>query len=75
LQRIGAFKVRGAFHAVKRLVAEVGVGEVMRRGVVTHSSGMVCFVSGLRPWIIPSLAKPLTTLHPNVQHPQSISKS
>ncbi|KAF2275512.1 tryptophan synthase beta subunit-like PLP-dependent enzyme [Westerdykella ornata] len=38
-QRIGAFKVRGAFHAVKRLIAEQGEGEVRRRGVVTHSSG------------------------------------
>lgn len=41
LQRIGAFKARGAFHAVERLkrdeqwVAEGG----MEKGVVTHSSG------------------------------------
>ncbi|KAF2652975.1 threonine dehydratase catabolic, partial [Lophiostoma macrostomum CBS 122681] len=39
LQRIGAFKVRGAFHAVERLVGEVGEGQVRSRGVVTHSSG------------------------------------
>ena len=39
-QRIGAFKVRGAFHAVGRLIEELGVEEVRRRGVVTHSSGM-----------------------------------
>lgn len=41
LQRIGAFKVRGAFHAVKRLIerTEGGVEEVRRKGVVTHSSG------------------------------------
>ncbi|KAF2729633.1 tryptophan synthase beta subunit-like PLP-dependent enzyme [Polyplosphaeria fusca] len=38
-QRIGAFKVRGAFHAVKRLIEEQGIEEVRRRGVVTHSSG------------------------------------
>ncbi|KAH5299625.1 hypothetical protein HBI12_198070 [Parastagonospora nodorum] len=38
-QRIGAFKVRGAFHAVGRLIEELGVEEVRRRGVVTHSSG------------------------------------
>ena len=41
LQRAGAFKVRGAFHAVKRLIerTEGGVEEVRRKGVVTHSSG------------------------------------
>ncbi|KAL1592964.1 hypothetical protein SLS59_009608 [Nothophoma quercina] len=38
-QKIGAFKVRGAFHAVLRLVEEKGIGEVRRTGVVTHSSG------------------------------------
>jgi threonine dehydratase len=39
LQRIGAFKVRGAFHAVLRLMEEMGEDEVRKRGVVTHSSG------------------------------------
>ena len=39
-QKIGAFKARGAFHAVTRLIDEMGVEEVRRRGVVTHSSGM-----------------------------------
>ena len=34
-QRIGAFKARGAFHAVSRLS-----DEERARGVVTHSSGM-----------------------------------
>ncbi|EAW09971.1 threonine/serine dehydratase [Aspergillus clavatus NRRL 1] len=38
-QRIGAFKARGAFHALLRLLAERGEEEVKRRGVVTHSSG------------------------------------
>lgn len=38
-QRVGAFKARGAFHALGRLVQEVGLEEVRRRGVVTHSSG------------------------------------
>ncbi|OCT47831.1 putative serine racemase [Cladophialophora carrionii] len=38
-QKIGAFKARGAFHAVTRLVEELGLDEVRRRGVVTHSSG------------------------------------
>ena len=39
-QKIGAFKARGAFHAVKNLIKELGIQEVRRRGVVTHSSGM-----------------------------------
>jgi threonine dehydratase len=39
-QRIGAFKPRGAFHAVLRLLAVEGEEEVRRRGVVTHSSGI-----------------------------------
>jgi threonine dehydratase len=39
-QRIGAFKVRGAFHAVLRLIEEHGLEEVQTRGVVTHSSGI-----------------------------------
>ena len=49
LQRVGAFKVRGAFHALGRLMAEDGWAENggRERGVVTHSSGMslsfVCF--------------------------------
>ncbi|EEH41116.2 pyridoxal-5'-phosphate-dependent enzyme [Paracoccidioides lutzii Pb01] len=38
-QRIGAFKARGAFHALLRLLQVVGAEEVRRRGVVTHSSG------------------------------------
>ena len=46
-QRIGAFKARGAFHAVTRLVDEMGIDEVRRRGVVTHSSGEFLFVSFL----------------------------
>jgi threonine dehydratase len=41
-QRIGAFKARGAFHAIKRLIErdEEGLEGVRRRGVVTHSSGV-----------------------------------
>jgi len=38
-QRIGAFKARGAFHALGRLIDEVGLETVVRRGVCTHSSG------------------------------------
>jgi threonine dehydratase len=41
LQKVGAFKVRGAFHALTRLMAEEGWEEAggRQRGVVTHSSG------------------------------------
>ncbi|KAJ5377141.1 uncharacterized protein N7496_004550 [Penicillium cataractarum] len=39
LQRIGAFKARGAFHALLRLIEERGEEEVKRHGVITHSSG------------------------------------
>ncbi|TKA69092.1 hypothetical protein B0A55_09837 [Friedmanniomyces simplex] len=38
-QRIGAFKARGAFHALGRLIEADGLENVKRRGVVTHSSG------------------------------------
>ncbi|KAL1961414.1 hypothetical protein VTO42DRAFT_142 [Malbranchea cinnamomea] len=38
-QRIGAFKVRGAFHSVLRLIQTKGEEEVRKRGVITHSSG------------------------------------
>ncbi|KAI7484180.1 tryptophan synthase beta subunit-like PLP-dependent enzyme [Hortaea werneckii] len=38
-QKIGAFKARGAFHALGRLIEENGIDSVRARGVVTHSSG------------------------------------
>ncbi|XRM46242.1 hypothetical protein ABZX51_009289 [Aspergillus tubingensis] len=38
-QRIGAFKARGAFHALLRLITERGKEDVQKRGVITHSSG------------------------------------
>lgn len=38
-QRIGAFKARGAFHALGRLIEEQGLQSVRQKGVVTHSSG------------------------------------
>lgn len=56
LQRIGAFKARGAIHAVERLKRDEGwvAGGGMKRGVVSHSSGMFClgllFCLGLRVW-------------------------
>lgn len=40
-QRIGAFKARGAFHALGRLIVEEGLENVKQRGVVTHSSGTI----------------------------------
>jgi threonine dehydratase len=40
-QRIGAFKARGAFHALGRLIEKEGIESVREKGVVTHSSGMV----------------------------------
>ncbi|PHH56061.1 Serine racemase [Ceratocystis fimbriata CBS 114723] len=42
LQRVGAFKVRGAFHAVEKLKREPGwkEGGGFSKGVATHSSGM-----------------------------------
>ena len=41
LQRVGAFKARGAFHALARLQKEPGWVDNggKERGVVTHSSG------------------------------------
>ena len=42
LQKVGAFKVRGAFHALRWLMKEEGwvAGGGRERGVVTHSSGI-----------------------------------
>lgn len=44
-QKVGAFKARGAFHAVERLKREPGweEGGGRERGVVTHSSGEFYF--------------------------------
>lgn len=41
LQRVGAFKVRGAFHALLRLTREDGweANGGREKGVITHSSG------------------------------------
>lgn len=38
-QKIGAFKARGAHHALIRLIERLGIEDVRRKGVVTHSSG------------------------------------
>jgi threonine dehydratase len=42
-QRIGAFKARGAFHALGRLIEEEGLESVRGKGVTTHSSGTLTF--------------------------------
>ncbi|PVH84743.1 tryptophan synthase beta subunit-like PLP-dependent enzyme, partial [Cadophora sp. DSE1049] len=39
LQRTGAFKARGAFHALSRLIEDQGLDQIRRRGVTTASSG------------------------------------
>jgi threonine dehydratase len=53
LQRIGAFKVRGAFHALERLKAEPGwlEGGGRTSGVVTHSSGEFDDSSRFERWM------------------------
>lgn len=49
-QKVGAFKARGAFHSLLRLVESEGweEGGGRERGVVTHSSGEFLFRSGRR---------------------------
>ena len=44
-QKVGAFKARGAFHAIARLS-----DEQLQKGVVTHSSGMCASVPFLYPF-------------------------
>lgn len=39
MQRMGAFKVRGAFSALENLLETIGLDDLKHRGVVTHSSG------------------------------------
>ncbi|KAH8662422.1 threonine dehydratase [Xylariales sp. PMI_506] len=38
-QRTGAFKARGAFHAVSHLIEQLGLETLQKRGIVTVSSG------------------------------------
>lgn len=61
LQRIGAFKVRGAFYALHKLLEEPGwlEGGGKEKGVVTHSSGnhaqalaLAARVNGIRAHIV-----------------------
>ena len=39
VQKIGAFKARGAFSAITHLINELGLDKLRERGVITHSSG------------------------------------
>lgn len=59
LQRIGAFKVRGAFHALERLKAEPGwlEGGGKEKGVVTHSSGMFYELRSTLVFLSPTLRR------------------
>ena len=50
-QRIGAFKIRGAFHALSRLSKEE-----LARGVVTHSSGSTTFLPPTASYFLEDLA-------------------
>ncbi|KAF4121111.1 threonine dehydratase [Geosmithia morbida] len=56
MQRIGAFKVRGAFHAVEKLKKEPGwlEGGGKEKGVVTHSSALALAASesGIKAHIV-----------------------
>ncbi len=74
LQKIGAFKARGAFHAVERLQNDpewVSSGG-REKGVVTHSSGMFTSLFKLS---LPSplcSASPISPLNPSNQFPSHV---
>ncbi|OTA80760.1 hypothetical protein M434DRAFT_401644 [Hypoxylon sp. CO27-5] len=67
-QKVGAFKARGAFHAIERLKMEPGwlAGGGAERGVVTHSSGnhaqalsLAARTNGIPAYIVmPSISAP-----------------
>ncbi|KAI1418575.1 tryptophan synthase beta subunit-like PLP-dependent enzyme [Hypoxylon sp. FL1857] len=67
-QKVGAFKARGAFHAIERLKKEPGwlAGGGAERGVVTHSSGnhaqalsLAARTNGIPAYIVmPSISAP-----------------
>lgn len=61
-QKIGAFKARGAFHALGRLIEEEGLEDVRRKGVVTHSSGM-SYNSSVCHTPIPTILQATTHKH------------
>ncbi|KAK6423761.1 hypothetical protein LTR95_016477 [Oleoguttula sp. CCFEE 5521] len=69
-QRIGAFKARGAFHALGRLIDEQGIDEVRRKGVVTHSSGNHAQALALAAW---THNVPAHIVMPTISTPSKIS--
>ncbi|EXJ89911.1 threonine dehydratase [Capronia epimyces CBS 606.96] len=69
-QKIGAFKARGAFHAVTRLIEEMGLEEVRRRGVVTHSSGNHAQALALAAW---TFSIPSYIVMPKISTPSKIA--
>lgn len=64
MQRIGAFKARGAFHAVERLKQEPGwlEGGGKEKGVVTHSSGKIMEVHSVRDHYLTKNRKPCSSI-------------
>ncbi|KAK4168926.1 putative serine racemase [Cladorrhinum sp. PSN259] len=84
LQRIGAFKARGAFHAIERLKQKPGWeegGSERSKGVITHSSGnhasalaLAATTSSIPSHIImPSITSPLKMAATKSHHPSLIS--
>ncbi|PGH08783.1 hypothetical protein AJ79_05882 [Helicocarpus griseus UAMH5409] len=69
-QRIGAFKARGAFHALLRLVEREGAEVVRGRGVVTHSSGNHAQALSLAA---ATLSIPATIVMPSTSSPLKIA--
>ncbi|KAK3988637.1 putative serine racemase [Cladorrhinum sp. PSN332] len=84
LQKIGAFKARGAFHAIERLKQKPGWeegGSERAKGVITHSSGnhasalaLAATTSSIPSHIImPSISSPLKISATRSHHPTLIT--
>ncbi|KAK4228755.1 putative serine racemase [Podospora fimiseda] len=80
-QKIGAFKARGAFHAIERLKQQSNWEEIKSKGVITHSSGnhasalaLASSTSLLPSYIImPTISSPLKISATQSHHPSLIS--
>ncbi|KAJ1550740.1 hypothetical protein HK096_005292 [Nowakowskiella sp. JEL0078] len=71
LQKVGAFKVRGAFHALERLKSEPWWSEVGKdKGVVTHSSGNHAQALSLAAR---TMGIPATIVMPTISTPSKIA--
>ena len=70
LQKIGAFKARGAHHALLQLISRLGITEVRTRGVVTHSSGNHAQALALAA---KTLGVPATIVMPKISTPSKIA--